>query len=77
MNKRTSEIIKIYQKLKELNLGITGFEEFDYFRKVCNQFIRDGRAVSGKIEIPGTKRIIMYDFSGKKVNCMLKYDNSI
>ena len=51
---RTSEIIKIFKQLKELNLGITGFDEFVDFRRVCNQFIKDGQPVKGQIPIGGT-----------------------
>ena len=77
INYRTSEIIKIYKKLKDLNLGIAGFSEFDDFRKICNQFIKDGKSVNGNIEIYGTKRIICYNFTKKKINCMLKYDSNV
>ncbi len=76
IKQRTSEIIKIFQKLNELNLGIGGFEEFDDFRKICNKFIRDGIHVSGKIKVLGTKRIICYTFN-EKVECFLKYDESV
>ena len=77
INNRTTEIIKIYKKLKQLNLGISGYEEFDNFRKISNQFIKDGKPVSGKIQILGTKRILVYDFNKKSVDCMLKYNSNI
>lgn len=76
INNRTSEIIKIFKKLNELNLGITCFDEFNDFRSICNDFIRNGSPVSGKIKVLGTKRIIFYDF-GEKVECMLKYDENV
>ena len=76
INERTSEIMKIFKKLKDMNLGIMGFEEFDEFRIICNKFIRTGQYVNGKIEVIGIKRIICYDFSDE-VHCMLKYDEKI
>ena len=39
VNERTSEVVNIFKKLKELNLGISNFEEFNEFRKICNEFI--------------------------------------
>tara|TARA_Y100000816_G_scaffold287754_1_gene271060 strand:- start:688 stop:894 length:207 start_codon:yes stop_codon:yes gene_type:complete len=68
--------MKIFVKLQDLNLGITGFEEFDEFRKVCNDFIRHGKYSNGRIEVSGAKRIICYDFSDE-VHCMLKYDETV
>lgn len=76
IKKRTEEIMKIFTKLKELNLGIGGFEEFDDFRKICNDFIRTGTPVKGKIKVLGTKRIINYNFD-TSVECVLKYDPSV
>ena len=73
---RTHEIMKIFIKLKDLNLGIMGFEEFDDFRKVCNDFIRYGKYLNGEIKVFGAKRIICYDFSDE-VHCMLKYDENV
>ena len=75
-NERTSEIMKLFKKLKDMNLGIMGFEEFDEFRSICNQFIRTGEYVNGSIKVIGTKRIICYDFSDE-VHCMLKYDETV
>ena len=76
IKERTSEIMNIFKKLKELNLGITTFEEFDDFRKICNNFIRTGEHVKGKIKVRGTKRIISYNFNSK-VDCILKYDPDV
>ena len=73
---RTKEIMKIFKKLKELNLGLGGFEEFDEFRAICNKFIRDGQYTEGQIKVLGTKRIICYSFK-ESVDCMLKYDKNI
>ena len=73
---RTFEVVNIFRKLKELNLGIGGFEEFDEFRKICNEFIRTGESTCGEIKVLGTKRIICYQL-GEKVVCFLKYDESV
>ena len=73
INDRTTEILKIFTKLKELNLGITEFDEFRAFRTICNEFIRNGNKVKGEIPVPGTKRIICYHFNNR-VDCFLKYD---
>ena len=32
---RTKEIMKIFKKLADLNLGLGGFEEFHEFRSIC------------------------------------------
>ena len=48
INDRTTEILKIFIKLKELNLGITEFDEFREFRTICNDFIRNGNKVKGE-----------------------------
>ena len=73
---RTNEIMKIFVKLKELNLGIMCYKEFDDFRSICNDFIRNGNPKKGKIKVLGTKRIIFYNF-GDSVDCMLKYDENV
>ena len=76
IKKRTTEIINIFKKLNGLSLGISQFEEFDDFRKICNEFIRDGKPVNGEIKVLGTKRIICYNFNNK-VNCFLKFDETV
>ena len=76
INERTKEIINIFKKLKELDLGIMAYHEFSLFREVCNKFIKDGKYIKGKIPIKGTKRIITYDF-GTKIICFLKYDSDV
>ena len=75
INQRATEIIKLFKKLNALNLGITGFEEFQEFKKICNCFIKDGKPQNGNIQIYGTKRIICYKF-GEQVECFLKYDEN-
>ena len=73
---RTREVVELFKKLNGLNLGITGFEEFDEFRKICNNFIRTGEYSKGSIKVFGTKRVICYELSDK-VECVLKYDESV
>lgn len=76
IQERTSEIMKIFFKLKELNLGITGYTEFKTFKHICNEFIRTGIPSEGQIKVLGTKRIIVYNFYNT-VDCALKYDPSV
>lgn len=76
VKQRTTEVINIFKKLNDLNLGISQFEEFDNFRKICNEFIREGKPVKGEIKVLGTKRIICYNFN-KKVTCFLKFDETV
>tara|TARA_B100000941_G_C28370510_1_gene481872 strand:- start:364 stop:600 length:237 start_codon:yes stop_codon:yes gene_type:complete len=76
IQERASEIVKLYKKLKDLNLGIMGFDEIEEFRKICNKFIKDGKKSQGKIPINGIQRIICYNFD-KRVDCYLKYDENI
>ena len=77
ISKRASEIVNIFKKLNDLNLGISCFQEFNDFREICNTFIRDGRPIDGKIKVLGTKRIICFKFDEKNVDCYLKYDESV
>tara|TARA_Y100001970_G_C14249145_1_gene870474 strand:+ start:156 stop:395 length:240 start_codon:yes stop_codon:yes gene_type:complete len=74
---RVNKVMEIFKKLKELNLGIENFEEFNHFRQICNEFIRNGNATNGRIKVFGTKRIICYNFDEKNVDCSLKYDETI
>ena len=69
IKERTYEVVKIFKKLKELNLGIGGFEEFDEFRTICNKFIREGEYVEGEIKVLGTKRIICYYLKSELIVC--------
>lgn len=77
INQRVAEIVQLFTKLRDANLGIFEFEEVREFRKICNVFIKDGVSVKGKIPIPGVKRILLYDFDSRKVDCVLKYEASI
>lgn len=74
---RTTEVMKIFTKLRNMGLGITEYDEMIRFRHICNAFIRDGKPVHGKIPIPGTKRVVLYHFHSKSVDCMLKYDETV
>ena len=77
IHERVAEMVNIFTKLREANLGILEFDEVSAFRKVCNDFIKDGRPVKGKIPIPGVKRILCYDLNTRTVDCVLKYDANI
>jgi len=76
IQERTSQIMKIFVKLNELNLGISRYTEFNKFRQICNEFIRTGTPTKGSIKVLGTKRIIVYDFYNS-VDCFLKYDSTV
>jgi hypothetical protein len=76
MNDRAREIVKIFKKLKDLNLGISCFSEFDELRNIGNEYIRTGNSKKGTINIIGAKRIIVYNF-GTEVDCYLKYEPTI
>ena len=39
MNTRTTEIMKIFTKLNELNLGISCYEEFITFREIYKRWV--------------------------------------
>ena len=42
IHERTSQIISIFHQLREMNLEIMGYEEFDQFKTICNSFIKNG-----------------------------------
>jgi hypothetical protein len=50
-----------------------GYEEFDNFKRICNNFIRTGQSVRGNIPVFGTKRIIQYEFNENVVEFKLNY----
>ena len=74
---RATEVMRIFTKLRDMQLGILEYEEMVQFRGICNTFIKDGISVRGKIPIPGTQRIILYNFSEDRVECMLKYQEHV
>ena len=37
---RTTEVMKIFTKLRDMGLGITEYDEMIRFRHLCNAFIR-------------------------------------
>ena len=77
IHERTSQIISIFHQLREMNLGIMGYEEFDQFKTICNLFIKNGVPINGHIPVFGTKRIIQYRFNDSEVKCNLKYDENV
>ena len=74
---RTRKIMNIFDQLRSLNLGIMGYEEFNHFKRICNDFIRTGQSVHGNIPVFGTKRIIQYNFNDHVVECNLKYNEDV
>ena len=76
-HERATEVIKIFSKLRDMRLGITEYEEMVRFRGICNTFIKDGRPVRGQIPVPGTQRVVWYDFDDDRVDCVLKYQEHV
>ena len=74
---RTTEVMKIFTKLRDMGLGITEYDEMIRFRHLCNAFIRSGEPMRGKLPIPGTQRVVWYHFDSNRVDCMLKYDETV
>jgi len=74
---RTTKIMKIFTKLRDMGLGITEYDEMIRFRQLCNVFIKTGEPIQGKIPISGTQRVIWYHFDSNNVDCMLKYDETV
>lgn len=70
---RTKRIMDIFKQLKDMNLGILQFDEFERFRKASNDYVKYGVHANGKIPILGSKRVVVYSF-GERVTCMLQYD---
>ena len=77
INNRTTGIIKIFKKLKEFDLGHEKYEELVEFKKICNTYIKDGKSVSGKIKIHGTKRVLCYDFNKKNIESKLIFNENV
>lgn len=77
ITERTTQIMSIFHQLQSMNLGIMGYEEFDQFKTICNDFIRNGHSVHGNIPVFGTKRIIQYNFNDHVVECNLKYQEDV
>ena len=59
---RTTEVMKIFPKLRDMGLGITEYDEMIRFRQLCNAFIQSGEPMRGKIHITGTQRVVWYHF---------------
>ena len=77
IKERTKQIMNIFYQLQSMNIGIVGYEEFDNFKRICNNFIRTGQSVRGNIPVFGTKRIIQYEFNENVVECNLKYNEDV
>ena len=77
ITERTTQIMSIFHQLQSMNLGIMRYEEFDKFKTICNDFIRNGHSVHGNIPVFGTKRIIQYNFNDHVVECNLKYQEDV
>ncbi len=58
-SQRVAEIVKSWKKLRELGLS-DDLPALIEFKKVTNQFIEDGIAVTGKIPMPEWDRTLCY-----------------
>ena len=76
---RLAEVLDVFSNFREvgLNKNINGVGEFFI---MCKEYVNDGVGRSGKIKIPGEKRIIQYILQTKKnvvISVNLKYDKNI
>lgn len=58
---RIAEMQQIYTELERLQLG-PQYDEIRAFQRVCNEYVRTGKAVSGAIPIPSLQRRLVYHF---------------
>ncbi len=58
-SQRVAEIVKSWKKLRELGLS-DDIPALIEFKKITNQFIEDGIAVTGKIPMPEWDRTLCY-----------------
>ena len=76
---RLMEVISIIKKLDGFGMNDT-YDGIEDFKKILKQFVVDGIYKSGKINIIGTKRQIVYmlpEKSGKEISIELKYNQDI
>ena len=76
---RQTEIKELKDKIENLGLS-DNFEGIDKFYQLLDQFVNEGLDLSGKIEIPGVQRAIVYELYGQsqKFNQVnLKYVSDI
>ena len=76
---RLAEVLDVFANFREvgLNKNIDGVGEFF---AMCKNYVNDGEGRSGKIKIPGEKRIIQYILPTRKntlISVALKYDKNI
>ena len=69
MESRVADVRKCYQQLEEIGLHVEVCPGLKLFKIVANDFVRDGRPRSGRVELPEVSRAIVYDFreGGKSV----------
>lgn len=76
---RQIEIKELKDKIENLGLN-DNFEGIDKFYQLLDQFVNEGLDLSGKIEIPGVQRIIVYELyvqSQKSNQVNLKYVSEV
>jgi len=60
---RLKEILEIYVKLKELGLSDDVCPKLKVFRKVANEFIKEGYSINGKIFLEEIGRTLIYNLT--------------
>lgn len=70
VGERIQEVRRIYEQLDALGLHEGVVEAIAEFRKIANEYVRNGVATTGAIPISSIRRILVYDFStNPKVPC--------
>lgn len=66
---RIAELRRLYEQLEAFGLH-EGLDAIAEFRKMANDFVRNGESTTGAIPIVPAKRILVYTFSSDpKVPC--------
>ena len=76
---RLAEVLDVFGNFKEVGLS-KHIEGVGDFFSICKDYVNDGGGRSGKIKIPGEKRIIEYILPIRKntlISVNLKYDSDI
>ena len=76
---RISEVIHVFKQLRDFGLSADD-ENIKIFRKICNDYIKDGISRSGKVKLIGFKRIIEYNLpqlDRHSVTANLRYNKHV
>lgn len=76
LERRLEEAIKIAKTVAVLNQCV----EYDRFRNILNNFVKEGESASGKIKFGGTKRVLEYILTTKSdldSSAVLRYNEHV